>query len=113
MRKQQAPSHNMSLSIKSKSEKLLTFLLDIVTHLFFALTLAVFFFCILRLNIFKAAVKSLVFFVEDGGVQKTCWHNRAWFYFPVKTQLDFLDTDFCSHTDWSTQMTTGDRNIGS
>ena len=65
-------------------------------HAFFALT-SVAFFCILRLNIFKVTARSLVFFIENDGVLKICWQSKARFYFPARTQQDFLDADFHFH----------------
>ena len=52
------------------------------------------FFCILRLNVFKGSAKSSIFFVENGGPLKTCWESRARFYFSVRSQQNFLASDF-------------------
>ena len=78
-------------------------------HSFSALTSTAFF-CVLPLNVFKGTAKSSVFFIENGGSLKTCWENRARFYFPARSQQDFLASDFHFHPGYSMQLTTGARN---
>ena len=83
-----------------------------MTHLFSVLTLPAFF-CILRQNIFKGGAQSSVFFIENGGSLKTCWKNKARFYFSARTQQVFLAADFHFHTGCSVQFLTGARNTES
>ena len=102
MTKQKAQCSNTSLSIKTNEVKFFkTFSLDDREGFSFCIDIGSIF-LYSAAQYFQGKAKSSVFFAENGGSLKTCWENWAQFYFPARSQQDFLASDFHFHTGYST-----------